>query len=229
MLQAGQLPTHMAPIALVQQQQQPAPQLMPQGTSSASTSAPQPGGAPVGADGSAAPNNGSTPHHPIAEFLYQLTKMLTDNNNEIIEWSSGKIKVHHPERLEGEVLHKYFRHSKFASFQRQLNYFGFRKFAGKGKMAPCSYVNEAATSDLRSLLLIKVRFAVLSREPKSRWVPTVVVVIVAVALNDRLLFLGSCTKMKTHKDTERAKKRERKTCTNSYTSESYPPTCILIF
>jgi hypothetical protein len=94
-------------------------------------------------------------HHPIAEFLYQLTKMLTDENSEIIEWSDGRIKVHYPERLEGEVLQKYFRHSKFASFQRQLNYFGFRKIAGKGKMSPCSYVNEAATSDIRSLLLIK--------------------------------------------------------------------------
>ena len=81
--------------------------------------------------------------------------MLTDDNREIIEWSNGKIKVHHPERLESEVLHKYFRHSKFASFQRQLNYFGFRKIAGKGKMSPCSYVNDAATSDIRSLLLIK--------------------------------------------------------------------------
>ncbi|GAX24167.1 hypothetical protein FisN_4Lh252 [Fistulifera solaris] len=94
-------------------------------------------------------------HHPIAEFLYQLTKMLTDDNNEVIEWSDGRIRVHYPERLEAEVLHKYFRHSKFASFQRQLNYFGFRKIAGKGKMSPCSYVNDAATSDIRSLLLIK--------------------------------------------------------------------------
>ena len=94
-------------------------------------------------------------HHPIAEFLYQLTKMLMDDNSEIIEWSDGRIKVHYPDRLEAEVLHKYFRHSKFASFQRQLNYFGFRKIAGKGKMSPCSYVNEAATSDIRSLLLIK--------------------------------------------------------------------------
>jgi hypothetical protein len=102
--------------------------------------------------GAAAPNQ---PHHPVAEFLYQLTKMLTDDNNEIIEWVDGRIKVHFPERLESEVLHKYFRHSKFASFQRQLNYFGFRKIAGKGKMSPCSYVNESATSDIRSLLLIK--------------------------------------------------------------------------
>jgi HSF-type DNA-binding len=100
-------------------------------------------------------DDGSGQHHPIAEFLYQLTKMLTDDNNEIIEWVDGRIKVHYPERLEGEVLHKYFRHSKFASFQRQLNYFGFRKIAGKGKMSPCSYVNEAASSDIRSLLLIK--------------------------------------------------------------------------
>lgn len=94
-------------------------------------------------------------HHPVAEFLYQLTKMLTDDNSEIVEWSEGRIKVHYPERLEGEVLHKYFRHSKFASFQRQLNYFGFRKIAGKGKMSPCAYVNEGASSDIRSLLLIK--------------------------------------------------------------------------
>jgi hypothetical protein len=48
--------------------------------------------------------------------------MLTDDNSEIIEWVDGRIKVHYPERLESEVLHKYFRHSKFASFQRQVGY-----------------------------------------------------------------------------------------------------------
>jgi hypothetical protein len=93
---------------------------------------------------------------PIAEFLCQLTRMLTDGDNvEIIEWVDGRIMLHYPERLEGEVLHKYFRHSKFDSFQRQLNYFGFKKLAGKGKMAPCSYANKGCTSDIRSLLLIK--------------------------------------------------------------------------
>ncbi len=94
----------------------------------------------------------------VPEFLYQLTKMLTDDHRDIIEWSNAKIEVHNPHRLESEVLNKYFRHSKYASFQRQLNYFGFRKLAGKGKMAPCSYVNENATTDLRSLLRMKVRF-----------------------------------------------------------------------
>jgi len=130
--------------------------IQPTGASAAGSQAPvsTPASAPASAApaGVAGPNQ---PHHPVAEFLYQLTKMLTDDNNEIIEWVEGRIKVHFPERLESEVLHKYFRHSKFASFQRQLNYFGFRKIAGKGKMSPCSYVNESATSDIRSLLLIK--------------------------------------------------------------------------
>jgi len=96
-----------------------------------------------------------TNSNTVAEFLFQLTKMLTDNNKEIIEWTNGKIEVHNPHKLASEVLHKYFRHSKFASFQRQLNYFGFRKLAGKGKMSPCSYVNEATTMDYKSILAIK--------------------------------------------------------------------------
>jgi HSF-type DNA-binding len=70
---------------------------------------------------------------------------------------AGKIEVHSPHKLEAQVLNRYFRHSKFASFQRQLNYFGFRKLAGKGKMSPCSYVNDSTTGELGSLLLVKVR------------------------------------------------------------------------
>jgi hypothetical protein len=118
----------------------------------------------------------------VPEFLYQLTKMLTDHNRDVIEWSNGesqlvlvwidefvfrcvpnilftvigKIEVHNPHKLQTHVMNRYFRHSKFASFQRQLNYFGFRKLAGKGKMAPCSYVNDATTHAVGSLLLIKV-------------------------------------------------------------------------
>jgi hypothetical protein len=43
-----------------------------------------------------------------------------------------------------------------------MNYFGFRKIAGKGKMAPCSYVNELATGDISSLLFIKRKKAGIS-------------------------------------------------------------------
>jgi len=95
------------------------------------------------------------PHYPVAEFLFQLTKMLTDDNQEFIEWKKSSIVVHDPPGLEKQILPKYFRHSNYSSFQRQMNYFGFRKIAGKGKMAACSYVNENATEDISSLLYIK--------------------------------------------------------------------------
>jgi hypothetical protein len=35
---------------------------------------------------------GTAGGNSIPEFLYQLTKMLTDDNREIIEWSKGKIR-----------------------------------------------------------------------------------------------------------------------------------------
>lgn len=95
--------------------------------------------------------------HPIPEFLHQLTKMLSDTeNSNIISWIDKRIVVHDPPGLTRKVFHKYFRHSNYASFQRQLNYFGFRKVTGKkGKMHPCSYVHDMVTNDLRSLLAIK--------------------------------------------------------------------------
>lgn len=104
----------------------------------------------------------------IPEFLFQLTKMLSDNNRHVIEWSKGRIEVHSPHQLERTVLKNYFRHSKFASFQRQLNYFGFRKLAGKGKMSPCSYVNDSAGKDIASLLLIKRKTGPSTKESKKK-------------------------------------------------------------
>jgi len=185
------------PIAPPQALKAPA-NLQPRGTSVAMT---KPSGKPVVAQGGNNGTKGVPSSHSPPEFLYQLTKMLKDDNREIIEWNegtyernpnlfrptlveflafgetfpsslklrccvnrsfltipiSGQIEVHSPIKLESQVLQKYFRHSKFASFQRQLNYFGFRKLAGKGKMAPCSYINEGVTEELDSILRIKVR------------------------------------------------------------------------
>jgi hypothetical protein len=45
--------------------------------------------------------------------------------------------MRNPLAIESALLPKYFRHSHFSSFQRQLNNFGFKKIEGKGKMAPC--------------------------------------------------------------------------------------------
>ena len=39
------------------------------------------------------------PATSVPEFLFQLTKMLTDDNKEIIEWVNGKIAVHNPNKV----------------------------------------------------------------------------------------------------------------------------------
>lgn len=72
----------------------------------------------------------------------------------------GKIVVSRPEALQDGVLGKYYRHSKYASFQRQLNYFGFKKRlhgGKKGKLSPCSYIHEFLTQDVGSLFTLKRR------------------------------------------------------------------------
>ncbi len=93
---------------------------------------------------------------PVPEFLYILTRMLSDPfNRHLIEWDNGRIVVHDPIRLEAEVLGNYYRHSKYTSFQRQLNYFGFSKHSGKGRMSACHYTNEKATVNLSSLVHLK--------------------------------------------------------------------------
>lgn len=72
----------------------------------------------------------------------------------------GKIVVSRPEALQDGVLGKYYRHSKYASFQRQLNYFGFKKRlhgGKKGKLSPCSYIHEFLTEDVGSLFTLKRR------------------------------------------------------------------------
>lgn len=96
------------------------------------------------------------PRRPVPEFLFQLTQMLSDpSNHQLIEWSGRRVIVHDPIKLEKEILQKYFRHSKYSSFQRQMNYFGFRKNAGKGRMSPCTYENDSVSDELSSLLFIK--------------------------------------------------------------------------
>ena len=93
----------------------------------------------------------------VPEFLCHLHSMVNDPSySDLISWNVptsdedttsgggkagvGKVVIHDPTRLQNEVLGKYYRHSKYSSFQRQLNYFGFKKRmhnTKKGKMSPC--------------------------------------------------------------------------------------------
>jgi len=96
-----------------------------------------------------------------------LTKILNKERKDIIEWSNGQVIIHDPFKLESDVLYKYFRHSKYSSFQRQMNNFGFSKITGKGKMSPCRFVNNSTTSDMRSLLSIKRKPCVRPTTPRA--------------------------------------------------------------
>lgn len=69
------------------------------------------------------------------QFPRRLYKMLqcessqSDSQDKLIEWShSGKaFRISDVSRFSNEILSKYFRTSKFSSFQRNLNLYGFSK------------------------------------------------------------------------------------------------------
>lgn len=79
-----------------------------------------------------------------ASFLKNLRCILLTEDPSVISWSEdGRITISDPISLSNDILHRYFRHKQFSSFQRQLNYFGYYKLAGKGKISKCIYTNDA--------------------------------------------------------------------------------------
>lgn len=117
------------------------------------------------------------PTHPVPEFLCHVLSMVQDPTlSHIISWEvndefaetseakdmkgTGKIVIHNPTQFEQQVLGKFYRHSKFSSFQRQMNYFNFRKrilHGGRGKMHACDFVNVQLGKEPECLLRLKRR------------------------------------------------------------------------
>lgn len=79
---------------------------------------------------------------PFAKALYRMIKEHPD----VISWdaSTGSIVIPDPKALERTLL-EYFRHGRYASFQRQLNNFGYRRVGSPG--AATVYRRWAADGD----------------------------------------------------------------------------------
>ncbi|KAI9910738.1 hypothetical protein PsorP6_010329 [Peronosclerospora sorghi] len=78
----------------------------------------------------------------VAPFLRSLRQILSNENPAILRWTlDGKaFEIHDMVSMMQHVLPKYFKHSKYTSFQRQLNYFNFRKWT-KSKAVVCTFSN----------------------------------------------------------------------------------------
>jgi len=113
------------------------------------------------------PTSTTADNHDVSNvpaFLVSLHSMLCEKSlSSIISWNVsqgvGEIIIHQREVLEKSVLGKYYNHSKFASFTRQLNRYGFKNgFVDRidGIITACSYTHETLTNDVESVLKIVV-------------------------------------------------------------------------
>ncbi|KAE8972472.1 hypothetical protein PR003_g27488 [Phytophthora rubi] len=93
-----------------------------------------------------------TPVKEVAPFLRSLRCMLDTESPRILRWTpDGKaFEIHDMAAMTSYVLPKYFKHRKYASFQRQLNYFHFRKWT-KSRAVVCTFSNQFFQRDQPAL------------------------------------------------------------------------------
>ncbi|KAG7381036.1 hypothetical protein PHYPSEUDO_006517 [Phytophthora pseudosyringae] len=79
----------------------------------------------------------------VAPFLKSLRRMLLEESDAVLRWTpDGRaFEIHDMHEMTARVLPKYFKHCKYTSFQRQLNYFSFRKWT-KSKAVVCTFSND---------------------------------------------------------------------------------------
>jgi len=76
----------------------------------------------------------------IPKFLRFLYEILEKEDKSIITWShkGTAFQIRKPDALSKGILPRYFKHNKVSSFQRQLNYFGFKKWT-KTQTVVCTF------------------------------------------------------------------------------------------
>ncbi|KAE8893691.1 hypothetical protein PF005_g5404 [Phytophthora fragariae] len=93
-------------------------------------------------------NLNAKPPREVAPFLRSLRRMLETESGDILRWTpNGRaFEILDMARMMDEVLPKYFKHRKYTSFQRQLNYFSFKKWT-KSKAVVCTFSNDCFLRD----------------------------------------------------------------------------------
>ncbi|OWZ16806.1 HSF-type DNA-binding protein [Phytophthora megakarya] len=88
----------------------------------------------------------------VAPFLKSLRVMLDSESPRILRWTPDgqAFEIHDMAAMTDYVLPKYFKHRKYASFQRQLNYFHFRKWT-KSRAVVCTFSNQFFQRDQPAL------------------------------------------------------------------------------
>ncbi|RHY87624.1 hypothetical protein DYB37_003573 [Aphanomyces astaci] len=76
----------------------------------------------------------------VPKFLRFLYEILEKEDKSIICWShkGTAFQIRRPDALSKGILPRYFKHNKVSSFQRQLNYFGFKKWT-KTQTVVCTF------------------------------------------------------------------------------------------
>ncbi|CAH0479858.1 unnamed protein product [Peronospora belbahrii] len=92
----------------------------------------------------------------VPKFLRSLYAILQTEDPHIISWVQNQaltpncvtaFHILEMARFECEILPKYFKHQKFASFQRQLNNFGFRKWTKTQSSGVCTFSHNCFPPD----------------------------------------------------------------------------------
>eukprot|EP00644_Phytophthora_capsici_P014477 jgi/Phyca11/503420/fgenesh2_kg.PHYCAscaffold_3_\ len=88
-------------------------------------------------------SSNANPPREVAPFLKSLRRMLQEESDAVLRWTpDGRaFEIHDMHEMMAHVLPKYFKHCKYTSFQRQLNYFNFRKWT-KSKAIVCTFSND---------------------------------------------------------------------------------------
>lgn len=104
----------------------------------------------------------------VAPFLLHLHQMLRREDPKIIRWAEDGMafQILDKEAMTSQILPKYFKNKNFSSFQRQLNYFGFRKWSKARAQFP-TYSREHFTRDNYSEMSLVKRQSKKSRKRKA--------------------------------------------------------------